>query len=300
MTETIKSKYARLVGELIARVPQEAQVSELNVYQEGIVSILPYIDTIIRDYLDDCSAIEGSENLEALYAHAQKGESTLILMEHYSNFDLPVFHYLLRKLDAHGDASGESIASSIAAIAGIKLNEENPAVHAFARAYTRIVIYPSRSLQIIKEKFKDPKELYQEMRRSISINHAAMKALEGAKRSGKMILVFPAGTRYRPWDPSSKRGVREIASYIKSFSKFCLVSVNGNILRLNPSGAMEDDILQKDRVIYSVSPVHDSREFLQSVRYDLHFGDDKKQAIVDTIMDLLDAMHKETENRCRG
>jgi len=75
MTETIKSKYARLVGELIARVPQEAQVSELNVYQEGIVSILPYIDTIIRDYLDPSSAIEGYENLEVLYDHAQRGES---------------------------------------------------------------------------------------------------------------------------------------------------------------------------------------------------------------------------------
>jgi len=293
MTETIKSKYARLVGELIARVPQEAQVSELNVYQEGIVSVLPYIDTIIRDYLDDSSAIEGYENLEVLYDHAQRGESTLILMEHYSNFDLPVFHYLLRKQGPRG----ESIASSIAAIAGIKLNEENPAVHAFARAYTRIVIYPSRSLQIIKENFKDPKELYNEMRRSLSINHAAMKALSSAKTSGKIVLVFPAGTRYRPWDPSSKRGVREIASYIKSFSKFCLISVNGNILRLNPSGAMEDDILQKDRVIYNVSPVHDSREFLQSVRYDLHFGDDKKQAIVDTLMDLLEAMHCEVEAR---
>jgi len=293
--ETIKSRYARLIGELIAHVPQETQVSELNVYQEGIVSILPYIDTIIGDYLDACSTIEGLENLEALYDHARKGESTLILMEHYSNFDLPVFHYLLRNLSPDGG----TIASSIAAIAGIKLNEENPAVHAFARAYTRIVIYPSRSMQIIKEKFKDPKEMYQEMRRSISINHAAMKALSGAKVSGKMILVFPAGTRYRPWDPSSKRGVREIASYIKSFSKFCLVSVNGNILRLNPSGDMEEDILQKDRVIYNVSPVHNAKEFLESVKYDLHFRDDKKQAIVDTIMDLLEAMHKETENRCR-
>jgi len=296
MMETIKSSYARLVGELIARVPQEPQVSERNVYQEGIPSLLPYIDTIIRDYLDASSAIEGFENLESLYGYAKKGESTLILMEHYSNFDLPVFHYLLRKLGP----AGESIASSIVAIAGIKLNEENPAVHAFARAYTRIVIYPSRSLQIIKEKFKDPKELYQEMKRSISINHAAMKALSAAKTSGKIVLVFPAGTRYRPWDPSSKRGVREIASYIKSFSKFCLISVNGNILRLNPSGAMEDDILQPDRVIYSVSPVHDSDEFLESVKYDLHFGDDKKQAIVDTIMDLLDAMHRETEARRRG
>ena len=152
-------------------------------------------------------------------------------------------------------------------------------------------------MQIIREKLTDPIELYQEMKRSISINRAAMRALEGARHNGKMILVFPAGTRYRPWDPSSKRGVREIASYVKSFSKFCLISINGNILRLNPSGAMEDDILQKDRVIYNISPVHDNREFLNSVRYDLRFFEDKKQAIVDTIMDLLEDMHYEVENR---
>jgi glycerol-3-phosphate O-acyltransferase len=214
-------------------------------------------------------------------------------MEHYSNFDLPVFHYLLRQ---EGE-EGKKLASDIVAIAGIKLNEENPAVNAFTRAYTRIVIYPSRSMQIIREKLTDPIELYQEMKRSISINRAAMRALEGAKHNSKMILVFPAGTRYRPWDPSSKRGVREIASYIKSFSKFCLVSINGNILRLNPSGAMEDDILQRDRIIYNVSPVHDNKEFLNSVRYDLRFLEDKKQAIVDTVMDLLEDMHYEVENR---
>lgn len=294
--DTIKSKYAHLIGEILAHVPQDTHVSEDNVYQQGISQLLPYIDRIIEDYIDDCSDIEGIENLASLYAHAKRGESCLILMEHYSNFDLPVFHYLLRK----SGEQGARIASDIIAIAGIKLNEENPAVHAFARAYSRIVIYPSRSMQIIKEKYKDPKELYQEIKRSISINHAAMKALNATKSSGKIILVFPSGTRYRPWDPSSKRGVREIASYIKSFSKFCLVSVNGNILRINPSGDMEDDILQKDRVIYNVSPVHDSKEFLASVKYDLHFRDDKKQAIVDTIMDLLDAMHKESEARCKG
>ena len=291
--DTIKSKYAPLVGEIIARVPKEARISELNVYQEGIGQILPFIDAIIADHLEDGSKIEGLDNLKSLYEHAKNGESTLLLMEHYSNFDLPVFHYLLRQ---EGE-EGKKLASDIVAIAGIKLNEENPAVNAFTRAYTRIVIYPSRSMQIIKEKLTDPIELYQEMKRSISINRAAMRALEGAKHNSKMILVFPAGTRYRPWDPSSKRGVREIASYIKSFSKFCLVSINGNILRLNPSGAMEDDILQRDRIIYNVSPVHDNKEFLNSVRYDLRFLEDKKQAIVDTVMDLLEDMHYKVENR---
>jgi|GEM_PF-7049670 len=198
--DTIKSKYAHLIGEIIAHVPKNAHVSEENVYQQGIAALLPYIDTIIHDYIDDCSDIEGIENLASLHAHAKRGESCLLLMEHYSNFDLPVFHYLLRR----SGQKGEEIASDIVAIAGIKLNEENPAVHAFARAYSRIVIYPSRSMQIIKEKYKDPKELYQEIKRSISINHAAMKALSAAKESGKLILVFPAGTALSPMGPVVK------------------------------------------------------------------------------------------------
>ena len=164
--DTIKSKYAHLVGEIVAHVPKEARVSELDVYQEGISQILPFIDAIIADHLEDGSRIEGLDNLKNLYEHAKNGESTLLLMEHYSNFDLPVFHYLLRK---EGD-EGKQIASNLVAIAGIKLNEENPAVNAFTRAYTRIVIYPSRSMQIIRERLTDPIELYQEMKRSISIN----------------------------------------------------------------------------------------------------------------------------------
>ncbi len=289
--DSIKSQFADGIQKLLSLIPPEAHVSETNVYQQGIPAVLPYIDSIIQRYLEEGSRIIGMENLRALYQHARQGDSCLLLMEHYSNFDLPVFHYLLRK----SGPEGAKIAADLVAIAGIKLNEENPAVHAFARGYTRIVIYPSRSMEIIKTKFKDPKELYREVKRSLAINRAAMKAMEQAKTSGKIILVFPAGTRYRPWDPSSKKGVREIASYIKAFSKFCLVSVNGNILRINPSGDMAEDILTRDRVLYTVSPVHDNHEFLTAVKSDLHFRDDKKQAIVDILMDILDSMHKETE-----
>jgi len=55
--DTIKSKYAHLVGEIVAHVPKEARVSELDVYQEGISQILPFIDAIIADHLEDGSRI---------------------------------------------------------------------------------------------------------------------------------------------------------------------------------------------------------------------------------------------------
>ena len=169
-----------------------------NVYQEGRGEILPYIDQILEDHLLSNSRIEGFEHLTELYARALKGESCLLLVEHYSNFDLPVFHYLLRK---QGDP-GKAIADTIVSIAGIKLSESNPAVNAFAKAYTRLVIYPSRSLEIIKKRFMEPGKLYHEIRRSMAINRAAVKKLAELK-AGLPGFGLSGRQRFRPWDPGS-------------------------------------------------------------------------------------------------
>ena len=123
------------------------------------------------------------------------------------------------------------------------------------------MIYPSRSLEIIKRNLKDPKELLAEVMRSTTVNLASMRSLAELKHTGHIVLVFPSGTRYRPWDPSTKQGVREIDSYVKSFAKMCLIAVNGNILRLNPEGEMMDDLICQDRVQYTVGPVLDCAEF---------------------------------------
>jgi glycerol-3-phosphate O-acyltransferase len=127
-----------------------------------------------------------------------------------------------------------------------------------------------------------------------------MKALGSVKNAGKIILVFPAGTRYRPGNPASKRGVREIASYIKSFDNYIPVAVNGNILRINPSGEMEDDILHSDSVVYSFGPVRKCSNLLAHVKEEHHFREDKKQETVDHIMEELEKMHaRAEENRVR-
>ncbi len=266
-------------------------ISEKNVFQAGNIDNLPYIDSIIRDHLLPGSGLRGYKNLHALHEAASRGESCLLLVEHYSNFDLPVLHYMIR----NSEPEGSTIADTIIAIAGIKLNETNPAVAAFTETYSRIIIYPSRSIEIIKRNLKDPKELVAEMMRSTTVNRAAMKAMSEVKKNGKLILVFPAGTRYRPWDPESKKGVREIDSYIKSFDKMCFISINGNILRLNPAGGMEDDTLHSDRMIVTVSPIVECEKYREKVKHEHRFRDDKKQAVVDQIMGDLEAMHEETE-----
>jgi hypothetical protein len=287
--EPISHKYRDRIMRMMSVSKGQALVTDHNVNQAGNPELLPYIDGVIADNLLPGSGVRGMENLDALLKAAQAGEPCLLLLEHYSNFDLPVFHYLLRH---EGRAD---IADAIVAIAGVKLNESNPAVLAFTEAYTRLVIYPSRSLEIIKTKYKEPKELVAEIMRGTAINRAAMRALSSIKVSGKLILVFPAGTRFRPWDPSTKRAVREIDSYVKSFSKMCLVSINGNILRLNPQGEMDEDLICQDRVLFEASRIIECAEFRAWVKHEHHLRDDKKQAVADEIMLRLERMHETVE-----
>lgn len=292
--ESIGDKYSPLISQMMSCIKEQELITDSNVYQPGNAALLPAIDTVLKDYLLPHSDINGFENLVDLYNAAQTGEPCLLLLEHYSNFDLPAFHYLLRQKGPQGKA----IADELVSIAGVKLNESSPIVNAFAQAYTRIVIYPSRSLEIIRENYKEPTKLYHEVMRSHSINRAAMKCLNSIKTSGKIVLVFPAGTRYRPWEPSTKRGVREIASYMKSFSKFCLAAINGNILRINPSGEMEEDMLSKDILLYTVGPMRDCDEYRAQVKEESHAsGEDKKQILVDHLMQELEEMHDKAETQ---
>ena len=271
-------------------------VTEQNVFQEGSDDILPYLDKMVEELILPGSGLDGLENLEGLFTKAGMGKSCLLLLEHYSNMDLSLFSYLVRKAGGRG----EEIGRSVVAIAGMKLNEENAAVSAFASAYTRIVIYPSRSLEHLDSE-KDREEIV----RSNAINRAAMKALINIKYRGRLVLIFPTGTRYRPWDPSTKRGVREIDSYIRTFDYMCMVAINGEVLHVRQGDMMEDTV-SRDVVRLTAGPVLSCTEFRDRVRAEVDAraslaGDlnpeDKKQAVVDAIMDELERMHIEGEKK---
>lgn len=272
------------------------KVTEDNVYQEGNPDILPYMDGMVEENLKPGSQIRHFERLEELLKKSEEGKSCLILMEHYSNMDLPAFSYLLRQ---RGDI-GKAISDKLVAIAGVKLNETNPAVLAPTEAYSRIVVYPSTAMEVFRE--KDPKDIVQEVMKSTAVNRAATRALAEQKAKRKIILVFPAGTRYRPWNPSSRKGIREIDSYVKGFDYMIMISINGNILRLNPNGEMLSDLVCEDKVVMDCSPVYSCQEFReQAKREGAVFGNDKKQIVVDAIMRQLEIFHNANEEpRLKG
>ena len=290
--DTLNTAFRDHIKNAMSLSKAPAVVTEENVYQEGAEDILPYLDKMVEVLLLPGSGVDGLEHLEELYAKAESGKSCLLLPEHYSNMDLSLFSYLVR----NAGGRGEEIGRSVIAIAGMKLTEESRVVSAFASAYTRIVIYPSRSLQGIEGEKRET-----EKARSNAINHAAMKALKNVKNSGRMILIFPSGTRYRPGDPSTKKGVREIDSYIRSFDYMCFVSINGEVLHIK-HGDMMDDAVSEDVVRIGVGPVFSCAEFREKTLAKIDSSvalnrSDMKQAVADSIMEELERMHTEGEKK---
>ncbi|HEQ71662.1 MAG TPA: 1-acyl-sn-glycerol-3-phosphate acyltransferase [Spirochaetia bacterium] len=279
--------YKDEVKELVRNASQDAVVTPKNVFQEGRKTNKPLIKKIVNELLLTGSGIEGYENLVELYRHAQEGKTCLLLMQHMSNFDIPNWYELLERQGPEG----EKIAEAIISIAGLKLNEENDLVRSFTEAFTRIVIFPSSALKGIE----DPEELKEAKSKRMSINMAALWQIMRMKSKGHIILVFPTGTRYRPWDPSTKRGLIEVYPYIKSFNYMVLVSINGNTLRLNPNGKMEEDLATEDVVIYSVSKVYACKDYRHELVKNEGHHPHQKQYVIDYIMAELDHMHDRAE-----
>jgi glycerol-3-phosphate O-acyltransferase len=287
MVDTLTTAFGKQIKAAVSLSKAPTVITEENVYQEGDANILPLLDEMVESLLLPGSGLDGLEHLEDLFAKAKAGKACLLLVEHYSNMDLSIVSLMTRK----AGGNGKEIGDSIIAIAGMKLNEDNPVVAAFAGAYTRIVIFPSRALQNL-----DPEKDKAEIERGNAINHAAMKSLIRRKYKGNLILVFPSGTRYRPGEPETKRGVREIDTYIRSFDYMCFIALNGEILHVQKTDMMNDAV-SKDVVRVTASPVISCEEFREKVRAETPEEEDKKQAVADAIMNELEKMHLTAEKK---
>lgn len=260
-----------------------------NVYQEGNHEGQELIGQLVDEIVLPGSRILGSENIRELYDRSQKGESCLLLVEHYSNFDYPVIFRFFEK----DPLLGQDVARSLIPIQGMKLSDSESVTSAFTQTYSTIVIYPSRSIDNVT----DPVKKAEIRKVSTPINHAAMKELTERKYHGQIILVFPSGTRYRPWDPDSKKGVREIFTYLKSFENILFLGINGNIMKPHQSDDMNADVkaIERDLVMLTASPVIKGREFRKLKIAETPDGVDSKQFVVDQVMLELEKIHEKTE-----
>ena len=285
---TVKERYADYVPEFLERSKQADRVSHEAVFQQANEHTRALVNRIVGSLMKPGSRLLGFEHLKELYERSQAGESCLIVMEHFSNFDIPGLYYLL--MTQHGE-EGRKIADSIVAMAAAKLNEENRIVRAFTESFTRIVIYPSRALKAIV----DPAKFAVERKRSNEINMSALREMIRRKKHGYIILVFPTGTRYRADKPDSARGLPEIDSYLKQFDHICPIGIGGNLLLVNPSGDMSEDWPNEDIMVYKAGELIKPRDFRLMCRAECPGDYDPKQYTVDRLMDRLAELHGEVE-----
>lgn len=298
MSYTLKEKFGNLFAEMVAHSKAAAKIDETKVYEEANPEMRKYMFKLLDDTFSADSGLGNLENFKDFYEKVVKqGKSGLILMEHYTNLDLPAIIYLLQKV---GEPWADDFASRIVAVAGMKLNEASAGVRAFTEGFTRVVIYPTRSLNAVEAKGISQEDLKAEEQKARKINFAAMRAMDACKKRGQMILVFPSGTRYRPGKPETKRGLREIDSYLRLFDYMLLVGINGNCLRINPDNPddMLEDILEPGKVTLTAYPVLNCKKFREDVLASLPADEpDPKQKTVDQVMQILDEIHNQVESK---
>lgn len=282
----VANKFKAIISQMLVNTTGNGLITATNVYQEGKPDNKYLLKQIVNDLMLPGSRLQGFENLAELYKKAKQGESCLILMEHYSNFDIPCFYELMER---EGD-TGKIIAQKIVSVAGLKLSETNRMVRSFSEIFTRVVIIP----QSASRDLKDPQELKAISEKRKYINMAALKTLFRLRKSGRIILVFPAGTRYRPWDPESKRGLKDIYSYLKSYKNMVLIAINGNVL-IPQKKSMTEDLVAHDIMFYTVSRVYDCRQFREKAREMAPEGVDQHQFVVDRVMEELAQIHGQAE-----
>lgn len=281
------SDYKEQIMQMMGNLPKVAEDIPSEVFQTGVDENREIIGGILDMMMLPGSRIVNSDNLKQLMKYSQAGKSCLLLFEHYSNFDYPNFFRLIQQ----DKNLGEDVARVMLPIQGMKLSHGNEITSAFSRSYDTIIIYPSRYLDNIT----DPEELAEARKISTPINHAAVKELTHQKHHGRIICVFAAGTRYRPWDPSSKEGVREIYSYLKTFDYVSFVAINGNTLRPTEGEVMEHDIPEKDLMYFTVTEPVSGRKLRKEWDADTPEGEDSKKYVVSRVMQKLDEVHEAAE-----
>ena len=296
MPVTLKDKYVQFFADLQKVSHAAAKIDENCIYQEANLEARKYMNLLLEENALEGSGLGNIEHFKAFYdAVIKEGKTGVVMMEHYSNLDLPFFLYLLEKSNTEW---GKDFANRVVAVAGMKLNEASAGVRAFTEGFTRVVIYPTRSLDSLKAKGWTDEQIEEEEKRARKINFAAMRAMDGCKKRGQVILVFPSGTRYRPGQPETKRGLREIDSYLRLFDIMLPVSINGSCLRINPESPedMLSDLVEKDVVTMTASPIVECKKFRNEILEKVPADDpDPKQKTVDAVMQILEKTHDEVE-----
>lgn len=202
--------------------------------------------------------------------------------------DLPNLLYLLEKLGP----VGTSLSKRMVAVAGVKVYEESRAIRYIAEAYDLLMTVPPRQNPKLAER---PHDNQCELARVKKINMAMLREMNRLKCGGRVVLVYPAGTRYRSGDESTRRALLMTDSYLKAFDNVVFLGMAGNTLRVNMNGdSMDYDVLTSDKIVFVASRIHKCSEFRDhAIRENELGGKEARRLISDAVTSEMALLHNE-------
>ncbi len=217
-----------------------------------------YAGRIVRECLTwpqfagDCSCLaascEAPTHLRALVELAAAGESCLLCLNHRSTLDAPTLFTLLE------DQSDPQLFDRIIWIAGRKLEEDVGMTSVLVQSVNRVVVSPSTW-------FTDDRS-DEELRQGRLVNVAAERAVAGLRDQGWVFALFPAGTRTRLDDPSTRKAIEQVQGYLHLFDHLLLGNIDGCTMPVSRDHDLTHESPQLDRIIFTFGPVRRSREWI--------------------------------------
>lgn len=273
-----------LIMEMVENSIYSQNVHTVDSWQPANTKNLKNVLSIMSQLIYKNSKIINSHYLNKLQELVDQKKSCIIMPEHYSNFDLPGLYYIINTSYPELLPMVENIIS----LSASKLNAESKIVLAFSEAFHRIMIYPARSkvsnTDMTSQELKEYKQLE-------TINQRAIKQLFNVRDQGKIILMFPSGTRYRPENPESRNALEQSASFLKRFDYVCFIGIAGNTLIVNPNNNMAEDIIRQDSLVYYIDEPKESKVFMSEVEG----GNSNRKGIAQHITQHLLTLHDKAE-----
>ncbi len=275
-----------------SKMNEDISITPENIYQVAHKANRDLLYEIMSMSHLEGSTILGSENIIKLYELAKNGKSCIILSEHVSNLDVPS---MFVRFYQYPDNRIKEIFEKFIFIAGVKLNE-TPIVKLYTEMFTRIVIFPIRGLTEMQNKEEYKKEV--ELAKKINIR--STRKIKELRNKGNIFIMYPAGTRYRPWKPETKKAVKETASYLSSFDYFICSSINGNNMVPMPHEDMTKEIYKKDVIVFSFGEIKEAKTYIKNIYSDAEkkgISDKEKMKVMvgSIIMNEIDSLHNKAE-----
>lgn len=255
LQETFRTILERSTGGGDRRITPE------NVYQAGRRENLDLVLSLQDRLLLPGSGFEGLEHLDEALARYKEGKRLIVLLEHKGNFDVPAFHFLLRREDPRY----RLLLDRLVYVAGRKLNEESELVRRFTEVFSRLVIVPRREIPAPKsgETPEEEAARTEATTEAVRINRAAFRKMFNLIEEGAIVGLFPLGGR--PKANLSPVPVKETTTYLKHFDWMLMAGMEGNTLPVG-SGRMAEEIPRRDRVVFRVAPPRPCVDYLEEAK----------------------------------